>query len=181
MVGASGLTGAALEPQARAPAAVSSCRLGNGVEHVVYLQFDNLHLSREVASVPSDLEQMPDLLRFLEETGRLLSSNHTALTSHSGDDLLASLTGLYPDRHGQGAGDTWRRSVPAPWVPFTRAGCHVGSGPGRGRPARAVGALHQGGLRRGLGGGPRRPGAGELDLGPQRRLRPGLARDGGGA
>ena len=127
MVGASGLTGAALEHQARAPAAVSSCRLGNGVEHVVYLQFDNLHLSREVASVPSDLEQMPDLLRFLEENGTLLSSNHTALTSHSGDDLLASLTGLYPDRHGQGAGDTWRRSVPAPWVPFTRAGCDVGS------------------------------------------------------
>jgi hypothetical protein len=168
MFGASWLTGAALEHQAKAPAASSPCRLGNGVEHVVYLQFDNLHLSRDVPSVPSDLEQMPHLLRFLEENGTLLSSNHTPLISHSGGDLVTSLTGLYPDHHGQGVGDTWRdfnadggtasadtltyltsrvseghaasstdtaynlvtsggRNVPAPWVPFTRAGCDVGS------------------------------------------------------
>jgi len=42
------------------------CRLANGIEHIVYLQFDNVHLRRDIPNVPSDLEQMPNLLNFLE-------------------------------------------------------------------------------------------------------------------
>jgi hypothetical protein len=53
----------------------AACQLaakGNGVKHVVYLQFDNVHLRRDNPNVPSDLEQMPNLLHFLEQEARLL-------------------------------------------------------------------------------------------------------------
>ena len=52
---------------------------GNGVKHVVYLQFDNVHLRRDNPNVPSDLEQMPNLLHFLEQQGTLLTNHHTPL------------------------------------------------------------------------------------------------------
>ena len=43
------------------------CKLGaNGIEHIVYIQFDNVHFRRDNPNVPSDLEQMPNLLSFLE-------------------------------------------------------------------------------------------------------------------
>jgi hypothetical protein len=152
-------------PRAQEPAA--GCRLG-GVAHVVYLQFDNVHLRRDLPGVPSDLEQMPHLLRFLEDSGTVVADSHTSLVSHTSGDLLTSLTGLYPDQDGQGVSNSWRylrpdgslgtgnsftywtsrvydtttttpsdraynlvtaagRNTPAPWVPFTRAGCDVGS------------------------------------------------------
>ncbi|MBV9585114.1 MAG: hypothetical protein JO213_09545, partial [Alphaproteobacteria bacterium] len=38
---------------------------GNKIQHVVFLQFDNVHLRRDNPNVPSDLEQMPNLLNFL--------------------------------------------------------------------------------------------------------------------
>ena len=40
------------------------------VEHVFYLQFDNVHFSRDNPNVPSDLEQMPNLLNFIKKKGR---------------------------------------------------------------------------------------------------------------
>jgi hypothetical protein len=164
-----------------------ACHLGNGITHVVQLQFDNVHFFRDNPNVPSDLQMMPNLLRFFENNGTFLSNNHTPLIAHTGDDLLTSFTGLYGDRHGMpvansfqtynadgsgGAYDTtdpagsfayWTDPVydtaktpnpahdttpnmvyapapqatakhpvtpdtttPAPWVPFTRAGCDVG-------------------------------------------------------
>jgi hypothetical protein len=41
----------------------SKCALGQSgaVKHVVFIQFDNTHLSRDNANVPSDIEQMPAL------------------------------------------------------------------------------------------------------------------------
>ncbi|MEA2357639.1 MAG: hypothetical protein QOI62_899 [Solirubrobacteraceae bacterium] len=144
---------------------VSACPLGNGagrVQHVVDLQFDNTHFNRDRPDVPSDLEQMPHLLDFLRGQGTLFTNDHTILISHTAGGILASLTGLYPDRNGQTVSNSYdyyrqggspaftssfkywtdvvdptanalpnmitdgQRTTPAPWVPFTRAGCDVG-------------------------------------------------------
>jgi hypothetical protein len=143
------------------------------VKHVVTIIFDNTHFQRDPARdgstlVPSDLEQMPHLLNFIENNGVLLSNHHTQLISHTSDDIITILTGVYPSRHGvataansyleykpdgttqsqsgftywtdlsrdgtynliSGAVDAAHPSgvnAPAPWVPFTRAGCDVGA------------------------------------------------------
>ncbi|MDQ2743506.1 MAG: hypothetical protein M3Z66_14610, partial [Chloroflexota bacterium] len=150
-----------------------SCRLGDEgkVRHVIYVQFDNTHLMRDRAGVPSDLQQMPNLLNFIESNGVLLSNHHTPLIAHTADDILTSETSLYGDRHGmpisneyryytpsgttdtagsfaywtdpivdydtsngQPVGDSLPTMVtskgaepPAPWVPYTRAGCNFGA------------------------------------------------------
>jgi hypothetical protein len=141
-----------------------SCKLANGVKHVIYLQFDNTHFNRDDAnsSVASDLEQMPHLLKFLKKNGTLFTNDHTILISHTAGGILSSLTGLYPDRQGQTVSNSYDyfdsgktphntssfkywtspvdpvndtlpnmitdtgKTTPAPWVPFTRAGCDVG-------------------------------------------------------
>jgi hypothetical protein len=147
-------------------AAATGCQLSsvNGaIKHVIEVQFDNVHLTRDNPSVPSDLEQMPNLLNFLKNNGLLSSNHHTPLISHTADDIITTLTGLYPDRHGMpvsnsyrvfktdgstsvGAGSfqywtdlaapptdtkpnlvtTGNKNTPAPWVPYTRAGCNFG-------------------------------------------------------
>ncbi|MGI8576640.1 MAG: hypothetical protein ACR2KG_01720 [Nocardioidaceae bacterium] len=136
-------------------------------KHVIYLTFDNVHLTRDNPNVPSDLQQMPHLLNFLESNGSLISHHHTPLMSHTGTDLLSAATGLYGDRHGQPISNSYRyfhpdgtssqantftywtdkvydgtatptdtsyslvtrggKNTPAPWVPFTRAGCDFGA------------------------------------------------------
>jgi hypothetical protein len=81
----------------------SSCVLGNGsgrIKHVIYLQFDNVHLRRDNPNVPSDLEQMPHLLNFLKGNGTVLNKQYTVLISHTAAGIVSSLTGLYPDRMG---------------------------------------------------------------------------------
>src|SRR5580700_11157946 len=94
-----GLASAApLTPRSGASA---GCALSSGpIHHVIYIQFDNVHFRRDNPNVPSDLEQMPHLLNFIEKGGTLLSSHHTPLISHTANDILTSLTGVYPDRHG---------------------------------------------------------------------------------
>ncbi|HEX5089589.1 MAG TPA: hypothetical protein VFV89_17410 [Nocardioides sp.] len=162
-----------------AASAPSSCQLGNGVQHVINIVFDNVHFFRDNKFVPSDLEQMPHLLSFLESNGTVFSNSHTPLIAHTADDSLTIYTGLYGDRHGQPLTNTYNvyqpgggthtatsftywtspiidtgvspaapsavdaapsmtysdtvpasgapnRVTPAPWVPFTRAGCTVG-------------------------------------------------------
>jgi hypothetical protein len=79
----------------------AACRLAPGLKHVVQIQFDNVHLRRDNPNVPSDLEQMPNLLQFLETQGVLLINHHTPLISHTADDIITTLTGTYGDRHGQ--------------------------------------------------------------------------------
>jgi hypothetical protein len=144
---------------------------------VINIVFDNVHFFRDNPNVPSDLEQMPNLLNFLKSNGTVFSNSHTPLIAHTADDSLTIYTGLYGDRHGQpltnsyytfnldGSTDPatsfayWTSPVadtaknptpghdaaptmtyspslppqgpvgavtPAPWVPYTRAGCSVG-------------------------------------------------------
>lgn len=132
------------------------------IKHVIYIQFDNVHFRRDNPNVPSDLEQMPHLLDFLTDNGVVMTNHHTPLKSHTADDIITSLTGVYGDRHGQPianafgwftpTGDGFASSfqywtdivnattdpsyfmvtpdgknAPAPWVPWTRAGCDVGA------------------------------------------------------
>jgi len=160
----------------------STCQLGNGVQHVVQITFDNVHFFRDNPNVPSDLQLLPNLLNFIQSNGTMLSNNHTPLIAHTADDILTTLTGLYGDRQGMpisndyqaynpngttdpaGSFAYWTDPVfdtsshpspghdtnpsmvysptppattspppppntitPAPWVPYTRAGCNVGN------------------------------------------------------
>ena len=110
---------------------------------------------------------MPNLLNFFKQNGTSSTNHHTPLISHTADDILTSLTGVYPSNHGQAVANSfgffplpgtstffdgfassftyWTDLVnpvtdpvysmitasgsnaPAPWVPFTRAGCNVGA------------------------------------------------------
>ena len=154
------LASVALGGPATAAAAQSKCQLGNGIKHIVYIQFDNVHLRRDNPNVPSDLEQIPNLLNFLQGQGTLFTNHHTPLISHTSVDILTSLTGVYGDKFGVSIGNSfglfgqngvatfpssftyWTdiladglpemldkrgKNAPAPWVPFTRAGCDVGA------------------------------------------------------
>ncbi|HEU0317690.1 MAG TPA: hypothetical protein VFR49_10200, partial [Solirubrobacteraceae bacterium] len=87
----------------------ASCNLGPGgsIHHVIYVQYDNTHLSRDNPNVPSDLEQVPALKGFLSGSGSLLSNDHTILISHTAGGIVSSLTGLYPDRNGIGVSNSY--------------------------------------------------------------------------
>jgi hypothetical protein len=171
---AAALVGAALASATgrttAAAQAATGCQLQSAkgdIKHVVYIQFDNTHFRRDNANVPSDVEQMPNLLNFIRDNGALMADDHTALISHTATGILTSLTGVYPDRMGQpvsnsfryftptgttrtgvafaywtsplfdpapGATDTTPEMInengkiaPAPWVPYTRAGCDFGA------------------------------------------------------
>jgi hypothetical protein len=145
-----------------AAAPSSGCEFPNpAYHHVVWLQFDNVHLRRDNANVPSDIEQMPALRAFLAQNGSLLSNDHTILISHTAGGIVSTATGLYPDRNGITVSNSYEAfngsanstsfnsafkywtdpmsdglpnmitsgqlNTPAPWVPFTRAGCSVGA------------------------------------------------------
>jgi hypothetical protein len=153
--------------------AFAECQLNSPsgkIRHVVYVEFDNVHFTRDNPNVPSDLEQMPNLLNFIEQNGTLDAGDHTVLISHMANDILTTETGLYSDDDGifiansfvvfgPGSGLSsiffpasffyWTdlvsditpatsdnnfalttpsgENVPAPWVPFSRAGCDVGA------------------------------------------------------
>ena len=78
------------------------------IKKVIYVQFDNTHFVRDNPNVPSDLEQMPSLLNFLESQGTVLTNHHTPLISHTATDILTSLTGVYGDRHGVPVSNSFR-------------------------------------------------------------------------
>src|SRR6266446_6892919 len=165
------LVGLPLTHQSSVAYAASGCQLNSAkgnVKHVIYVQFDNTHFTRDNPNVPSDLEQMPHLLNFIKSNGVLLTNHHTPLISHTATDILTSLTGVYGDRHGVPVSNSFRyfnpdgtsnlgvsfaywtdplfdpttstptdttynmltaqgMNAPAPWVPYTRAGCNVGA------------------------------------------------------
>lgn len=80
---------------------------GNQIQHIVYLQFDNVHLRRDNPNVPSDLEQIPSLLNFIEDNGTMLTNHHTPLISHTSVDIVTSLTGVYGEKFGFGVGNSF--------------------------------------------------------------------------
>ena len=162
-IGLGAIAAAAVPSTASTTPAGSACSFSSGIRHVVYIQFDNTHLRRDNPKVPSDLAQMPHLLNFIKSNGTLFTNDHTILISHTAGGILSTLTGLYPDRHGQIVSNSqvrisntgtfsfpssfgyWTdpisatgtptvplmvgpdgKTVPAPWVAFTRAGCNVG-------------------------------------------------------
>ena len=55
----------------------------------------------------SDLELMPHLKNFLSDNGTLSDNEHTILISHTAGGILSALTGLYPDRTGQGVTNSY--------------------------------------------------------------------------
>lgn len=156
-------------PQEDSDASRGGCELKSArgdIKHVIYIQFDNVHLTRDNPNVASDLEQMPHLLNFIVNNGTLSDNHHTPLISHTADDIITSLTGVYGDRHGIPVANSfgyfnppgskffdsfkssftyWTdplntttdttpimlaangKNAPAPWVPWTRAGCNVGA------------------------------------------------------
>src|SRR5580704_18335500 len=70
------------------------------LKHVVYVEFANVHFTRDNPNVPSDLEQMPNLLNFIKQNGTLDAGDHTVLISHTANDILTTEIGLYSDKHG---------------------------------------------------------------------------------
>jgi Type I phosphodiesterase / nucleotide pyrophosphatase len=84
------------------------CNLGNGIKHLIQIQFDNVHLRRDNPNVPSDLEQMPNLLNFMLRNGTVSGNHHTPLISHTANDIVTTLTGVYPDRHGIPVANSYR-------------------------------------------------------------------------
>jgi hypothetical protein len=92
---------------AYAAASATQCHFANGIEHVVYIQFDNVHLRRDNLNVPSDLEQIPNLLNFLRQQGTVFTNHHTPLISHTAVDIVTSLTGVYGDKFGVPIGNSF--------------------------------------------------------------------------
>jgi len=93
-----------------------SCTLGNAassIKHVIYIQFDNVHYTRDNPNVPSDLEQMPNLLNFITGNGTLISHEHTPLIAHTADDIVTSETGLYGGNQGMP-----KPSASSGWIPW---------------------------------------------------------------
>src|SRR4051812_39656256 len=154
------LGGSLIAATGTAQAACNLHSAGGQIKHVVHITFDNVHLRRDNPNVPSDLEQMPNLLNFVLNNGTISGNHHTPLISHTATDILTALTGVYGDRMGvpvansygffradgsvgfQGSFLYWTalsadgqpqmineagKIHPAPWVPFTRAGCDVGA------------------------------------------------------
>jgi hypothetical protein len=62
-------------PQAQAaPSSQRTLNSAHGeIKHVIYIQFDNVHFTRDNPNVPSDLEQMPHLLNFFVNNGTFSS------------------------------------------------------------------------------------------------------------
>src|SRR5215813_747262 len=86
-----------------ASSARGACQLNSAsgnLQHVVYIEFDNVHFTRDNSNVPSDLEQMPNLLNFIAQNGTLDAGDHTVLLSHTANDILTTEIGLYSDDHG---------------------------------------------------------------------------------
>ena len=78
------------------------------IKHVIFIQFDNVHFRRDNPKVPSDLEQMPHLLKFLKRKGTLFTNDHTVVISHTAAGFITTQNGVYPDRDGLGVTNSFR-------------------------------------------------------------------------
>ena len=66
----------------------------NRIQHVVYIQFDNVHFRRDVPNVPADLEQMSNLRNFLVDNGTVVIEKFDQNVSV--DQVRAVLDRNYP-------------------------------------------------------------------------------------
>ncbi len=83
--------------------ASAACQLnsqGGKIKRVINIVFDNVHLRRDNPNVPSDMEQMPNLLNFLLNSGTVSGNHYTPLISHTAHDIVTAMTGVYGDRSG---------------------------------------------------------------------------------
>jgi len=98
----------------RGVASSGTCSLGPGgkIKHVIYIQFDNTHYTRDNPNVPSDLQQMPNLLNFITSNGTLITHEHTPLISHTANDIVTSESGLYGNHHGMPIANTYQYYKP---------------------------------------------------------------------
>ena len=97
----------------RGPAA--ACVLGDhgSIRHVIYIQFDNTHYTRDNPNVPSDLQQMPNLLNFMTGHGTMITHEHTPLIAHTADDIVTSESGLYGSDQGIPIANEYRYYTPS--------------------------------------------------------------------
>ena len=98
-------------PAAAAPGTCTFTTPNGGpsaIQHVIHIQFDNVHFRRDNPNVPSDLEQMPALLGFMKSKGTLFTNDHTGIISHTATGILSSLTGVYGDRMGVPIANSYR-------------------------------------------------------------------------
>jgi hypothetical protein len=104
-----------------ATTAHAACQLNSAsdrIHHVVYVEFDNVHFTRDNPNVPSDMEQMPNLLNFITQNGTLDAGNKTVLISHTANDILTTQLGVYSDRHGIAVANSFGVFVPPSSVAF---------------------------------------------------------------
>ena len=67
-----------------------------------------MHFLRDNPNVPSDLEQMPNLLNFIRGNGTMMTNDHTVLISHTANGILTSLTGVYRTGMGRPCSTSFR-------------------------------------------------------------------------
>jgi hypothetical protein len=101
-------------PAGRPAPAPATCVLGanKSITHVIYMQFDNVHFTRDDPRVPSDLEQLPNLLNFIKGNGTLITHEHTPLIAHTADDIVTSESGLYGSDQGVPIANEYHYYVP---------------------------------------------------------------------
>jgi hypothetical protein len=97
LVGAQSGTSAAAAPGCQF---LTASGAASPIKHVIHIQLDNVHFTRDNPNVPSDLEQMPHLLNFIQNNGTLFANEHTPLIAHTANDLVTAMTGVYGDQHG---------------------------------------------------------------------------------
>jgi len=72
-----------------------------------------VHYTRDNPNVPSDLEQMPNLLSSITGNGTLISHEHTPLIAHTADDIVTSETGLYGSDQGMPIANEYNYYTPS--------------------------------------------------------------------
>jgi hypothetical protein len=122
---------------AASQSASAACLLnspGGQVKHVVHIVFDNVHLRRDNPDVPSDLEQMPNLLNFIQNNGTISGNHHTPLISHTATDILTAQTGVYGNRMGIPVSNSYGFFRPDGSVSFTSSFLYWTALGGDGKP-----------------------------------------------
>jgi arylsulfatase A-like enzyme len=122
---------------AASQSASAACQLnapGGQTKRVINIVFDNVHLRRDNPNVPSDLEQMPNLLNFLQNNGTVSGNHYTPLISHTAHDIVTALTGVYGDRSGIPVANSYGFFEPNGSIGFTSSFLYWTALGGDGKP-----------------------------------------------